>query len=91
MSLGPIVVDPSANEFFSIYWGDRFSSISSGTWTVSGGTTVTLSGSTVIGSTSTGVFGTGFEAGGIYTLSSRVTSGDGQVDERSIVFRCENL
>lgn len=90
MSLGPIVIDPSGREFFTVVWSDRFSTISSGTWTLSGGSG-TLSGSTLMGGTAMGVFGTGFQAGGIYTVSNQVTSSDGQVDERSIVFRCENM
>jgi hypothetical protein len=94
VTFGPIVVDPSAKRYFEIDWNDftgTADSLAASGWTISpSGTGIALSGSAMSGGTTT-VAGTGFSAGVIYQLSNQITTAGGASEERTIVFRCENV
>lgn len=78
--------DPNATLDYEIKWGDWLTSdtISAVTWTVETGITQTAATNTTTAAT---IWLSGGEAGTEYTVTCRVTTTAGRIDERSIAIR----
>lgn len=88
MSFGPVLHDPNGVEYYDIEWEDWLNgaTISASTWSiVPSGPVLT---NPTSGATITGVYVTGGTLGKMYSLTNRLTSGAGEVADRTIILRC---
>ena len=84
------LIDPNETLNYTFNWADALGSatISSSTWVITP-TGPTLSNSANTSTTAT-IYVSGCTQGKIYSLSNRITTNGGVIEEKTITLRCEN-